>query len=319
MNGEWSAETGRLRRSSGIINRMSLRSVFLWLFAFSLLTGCAGGRGAAAVQPSPSPPLPTETAAPPTATPEPLAALVNGEAVSVREFEAELARYQAAQAALGSPLDEARARQAVLEDLIAQILLAQGAVEAGFQLDEAALQARMDALATQAGGMDALRAWMQGQGYAEDEFRAVLSRAAAAAWMRDRIIASVPATARQVHIRQILLYNESVAQNYYRQLQAGADFDELALRVDPVTRGDIGWFPRGYLPNQAVEEAAFSLEVGAISGIVQSEAGFHILKLLEVQDDRPLSPDARLALQNRALTEWLVARRAQSRIEIYVK
>lgn len=298
---------------------MSVRSVFLWLFAFSLLTGCAGGSGAVAAQPSPSLPLPTETAAPPTATPEPLAALVNGEAISLREFQAELARYQAAQAALGRSPDEARARQAVLEDLIAQILLAQGAAEAGFQMDEAALQARIDSLTAQTGGAEALRAWMQSQGYAEEDFRAALRRAAAAAWMRDKIIASVPSTARQVHIRQILLYNESVAQNYYRQLQAGADFDELALRVDPVTRGDIGWFPRGYLPDKAVEEAAFGLEVGGISGIVQSEAGFHILKLLEVQDDRPLNPDARLALQNRALAEWLATRRAQSRIEIYVK
>lgn len=298
---------------------MSVRSVVLWLFVFALLTGCAGGSGAAAVQPSPSLPLPTETAAPPTATPEPLAALVNGEAVSLREFEAELARYQAAQAALGSPPDEARARQAVLDDLIAQVLLAQGAAEAGFQMDEAALQARIDSLAAQTGGAEALRAWMQAHGYTEDSFRAALRRAAAAAWMRDNIIASVPAAARQVHIRQILLYNESVAQNYYRQLQAGADFDELALRVDPVTRGDIGWFPRGYLPDPAVEEAAFGLEAGGISGIVQSQAGFHILKLLDVQDDRPLSPDARLALQNRALAEWLAARRAQSRIEIYVK
>jgi parvulin-like peptidyl-prolyl isomerase len=84
--------------------------------------------------------------------------------------------------------------------------------------------------------------------------------------------------------------------------------------VDPVTRGDIGWFPHGYLAEKAVEDAAFSLEAGAFSAIIPSEVGFHILKLIDRQLARELSPDARSVLQAHALTDWLENRHQQSKI-----
>jgi parvulin-like peptidyl-prolyl isomerase len=243
-----------------------------------------------------------------------MAITVNADGIPVNEFNAELARFKAAQTALGSTISDDQALQAVRDDLVSQLLLAQGAVEAGFVIDDTALQQRIDTLASQIGGPDKLTAWQQTHGYTEESFRVALRRAAASAWMRDKITSSVPSTAEQVHVRQILLYNEDVAKNYYNQLQAGADFDQLAAQVDPVTRGDIGWFPRGYLVEKAVEDAAFSLEAGKYSAIIPGEVGFHIIKTLEIQADRPLSPDALLALQKRALVDWLASRRQQSSI-----
>lgn len=293
---------------------------FASLLFVLMLAACSRANGtadAAAITPTPVPP--TQTPLPPSETPVALAAIINGEPILLEEFNAEVQRYQTAHSALGTFPSEEETRRIVLDDLISQVLLAQGAAEAGFTLDDSALQMRLEALAAQAGGAEALRAWQQAYGYSEDGFRAALRRAIAAAWMRDKIISSVPHTARQVHVRQILLYNEDVAQSYYKQLQAGANFEELAIRVDPITRGDIGWFPRNYLASKEVEYAAFRLEIGAVSEIIKSEAGYHILKVLEVQDDRPLSPDALLALQNRALSDWLAERRRQSTINIHGK
>ncbi len=243
-----------------------------------------------------------------------MALTVNAEGLPVEEFNAELARYKASQAEKGNPVSDEQALQIVRDELISQLLLAQGAAENGFTLDEAALQQRIDQLASQIGGADQLTAWQEAHGYTEESFRVALKRAAASAWMRDKITSAVPSTAEQVHVRQILLYNEEVANNYYNQLQAGADFDQLAAQVDLMTRGDIGWFPRGYLAEKAVEAAAFSLEVGKYSAVIPSEVGFHILKTLEIQADRPLSPDALLTLRNRALSDWLDSRRQQSSI-----
>lgn len=276
----------------------------------ALLASCSSGGIGIGSLPSPTPTL-TVTPAPPTATPVPSAGTVNGETIPLAEFSAEVTRYQAAQA---TPAPEAEAQRVVFDDLVAQILLAQGAAEAGFTLDDAALQARIEALAAQVGGAEQLSAWQQEHGYNQEDFKAALRRASAAAWMRDKIIAAVPLSAPQVHIRQILLYNEEVAQKYADQLQAGADFDALAAQVDPVTGGDIGWFPRNYLAETAVEEAAFSLQAGAASAIIPSQVGYHLLKLLETQPDRPLSPDALQTLQTRALKEWLAQRRQQSTI-----
>jgi hypothetical protein len=70
---------------------------------------------------------PTFTPEPPTATPEPLALTVNGEGITVVEFDAEVARYMAAQEALGRNGLLERTASAVIEDLTAQLLLAQAA------------------------------------------------------------------------------------------------------------------------------------------------------------------------------------------------
>ena len=247
----------------------------------------------------------TFTPAPPTPTSEPMALTVNGEGISVAEFNAEVQRYIAAQAALNRPFDETTADGVVTDDFIAQLLLSQSARTNGFVLDEAALQTRIDSLAAQIGGADALSAWQNAQGYSDQAFRSALKRAGEAAWMRDRIISNVASTAEQVHVQQILLYNQDTAQNFLLQLNGGADFDELALRADPLTRGDLGWVPRGYLLNAQIEEIVFSLDVGQYSDVIVTDVGFHIVKVLARDPARPLSPDSLLTLQELALNNWV--------------
>ncbi|MGC8855870.1 MAG: peptidylprolyl isomerase, partial [Anaerolineae bacterium] len=213
-------------------------------------------------------------------------------------------------------VSEEQARATVLEDLIAQILLSQAARAAGFEITESDLQSRLDALAARLGGAEALARWQSAHGYSEASFRTALKRAAEAAWMRDQIISAVPVTAEQVHLQQILVYNETTAQQLLEQLKNGADFNELAARADPLTHGELGWVPRGYLLDSQIEQAAFRLQPGEFSEVIATPAGFHILRVLEREANRPLSPDALLQLQEQALQDWLNQRRAQSQITL---
>lgn len=282
------------------------------LFFALLLTSCASRMPALFATPTPVPP--TETPLPPTNTPTPMGIVVNGEGITMEELNAELARYKASITTRGKSLQDTDVLKIVQDDFISQLLLTQGATEAGFKMDADALQKRLDELSTELGGKDKLADWQKTHGYTEEDFRQSLARATSAAWMRDQIASTVPLTAEQVHVRQILLYNKDVAQAYYDRLQQGEDFDELADQVDPVTRGDIGWFPRGYLAEKAIEDAAFSLGAGATSEIIHSDAGFHIIKVLEIQPERELSPDALATLQVNAVNLWLVERRQKSNI-----
>jgi peptidyl-prolyl cis-trans isomerase C len=286
----------------------------IWIFLFFLT---ALGLAACASLPTPTPvstPTATLTPEPPTATPEPMALTVNGEGITYPEFNAEVARYTAAQTALGKTVDSPTATSAVIEDLVAQMLLAQSARTNGFTLDDAGLQARIDSLTAQVGGADKLSAWEQGHGYTDQTFRSSLRRGAESAWMRDKIISSVPSTAEQVHVQQILLYNQDTAQNFLAQINGGADFNELAFKADQLTRGDLGWVPRGYLLDPKIEEAAFNLQVGAHSDVIATDVGFHILRVLERDPARPLSPDAYLALQEQALKKWVADQRAAANV-----
>ena len=262
---------------------------------------------------TPTPAPPTGTPVPPTATPPPSVAVINGEYLTTSEFQAELTRYKSAQTALGVTVSEEDANKTVLEDMIAQVLLAQAAKEANFNLTEADLKSRMDALAASIGGAGAISTWQSSHGYDNASFQIALTRSAEAAWMRDKIIADVPTTMEQVHVRQILTYNETDARSTLEELKAGADFDEKAALFDPVTLGELGWVPRGYLLDAKADEAIFALQVGAYSDVIVTNAGFHIFKVIE-RGDHPLTPDALLAMQELALKKWVIEQRAKSDI-----
>ncbi|MBL8090351.1 MAG: SurA N-terminal domain-containing protein [Anaerolineales bacterium] len=254
---------------------------------------------------TPTPTIPTATPQPPTPTPPPSVAMVNGEYITISEFEAELNRYKTA----FPNIEDSQARQIVLDDLIAQYLLAQAAREENFEVTEADLQSRIDAL----GSPEAISQWQSAFGYDDASFRIILKRSIEAAWMRDKIIADVPNSIEQIHLRQILTYNEADAQLVLQNLNAGQDFDELAAIYDPITKGELGWVPQGYLLDAQADEAVFALQAGEISGIVSTEAGFHIFKAIE-RGEHELTPDALLTMQELALKNWLVEKRENSNI-----
>jgi peptidyl-prolyl cis-trans isomerase C len=282
-------------------------STLLSLFLVFSLTACGLYLEPAATH-TPTPSLT------PTETPIPMAVMVNGEGITLDEFNAELERYQQAQNALGNTVDTETATQTVGDDLINTLLLAQGAAAGGYRVEDATLQSKIDTLASQIGGDDALSAWETANGYTDADFRSALQRQLNAIWMRDRLVSAVPTIVEQVHVKQILLYNADKAQQKWDALEAGSDFNDLAALSDPATQGELGWFPRGYLPEKIIEETAFTLEDGQYSEVIQTQAGYHILYLVERDPARLLSPDALLTLQERAITDWLTQQRAESTI-----
>lgn len=279
-----------------------------------LLGACRPGDGPA---PAGSPSAaaaatPTFTSAPPTPTPVPLAASVNGEGIPLEQYQAELVRYQKA---LGTEL-ATKDEQRVLDELIDRYLLVQAATEAGFEVGAQMVAERVEQLTARLGSAEALEQWLADNSYTQASFRLELAQSLAAAWMRDQIASQVPQVAEQVHVRQVLLYNAERAGEVLNQLQSGADFVELAARFDPVARGELGWFPRGYLLDEKLEEAAFELQPGEISSVIQTEAGYHILLMIERDAQRPLDSDALQVLQNKALLDWLAERRSQAQIQV---
>ncbi len=280
------------------------------LTAIILLSAASCAGKAPAATPSPT--------AEPTPTEAPMAARVNGEGILLSEYEAELQRYQAALQTAGEIYDPAAASQEMIDELINQTLLAQAAAAQNYAISDPDLQTEIDELSEQAGGDAALQAWMSQNYYNDVSFRIALKRDMAATWMRSQVSAAVPAAAEQVHARQILVDSQSEAENVLRQLQAGTAFDTLAYQYDELTGGELGWFPRGYLLQPDVENAAFSLEAGGYSGVISTSYGYHIVEVIEKDPQHALSPDALSFLQRQALASWLEQQRSQSAIEITI-
>jgi len=76
-------------------------------------------------------------------------------------------------------------------------------------------------------------------------------------------------------------------EDLLKQLKDGADFAELAksnsVCPSATQGGDLGLFPRGQT-TPAFENAAFELGIGQISEIVETEYGYHIIKVTEHKD-----------------------------------
>ena len=276
---------------------------------------------AAACNPTPAPATPSASPTAvmtPTITLEPMAVSINGVGVTLAEYQQELLRLQDAQSQLGITSNAEEQKQKVLADLTDQLLLEQGATQGGYMVDDSTLQSRIEQLAADMGGQDRLTEWQNTNHYTPDTFAQAMRRSIAASWQRDEIINSVPDLADEVHARQILVQTEGTASELLAQLKAGADFATLAMTYDPTTGGDLGWFPQGYLLQPEVETAAFALQPGQYSEVIKSAIGYHIIYVIERDANHELTPDARRALQEKKLSDWLDAAKAASQIVIAI-
>lgn len=257
---------------------------------------------------------------PMTATPSiPAAAIVNGEIIPLAQYESELRRYHQAQSNLETLMTDQKPEDFVLEDMVSQVLFAQGAVENGYTVDDSALQEKLNLLVNDLGGQSALDAWLSGQGYSMEEFRYSLKISMASAWMRDQITSQVPDTADQVHLRQIVFTEQANADSALQEVRAGADFATMAEEYDPITRGDIGWFPRGYLTQAVLEDVAFSMQPGEVSEVIPTTIGYHLIQVIDRDGQHALSPDAYSMMQEHALSNWLNDKKETSQIEIRIQ
>ena len=306
-----------------IKGKITLKALIIIVGVALIATGC-GSSGSETATPHDLPTAainPIESPTPSaSATPTPLqvpaAAIVNGEVIPLSYFEHEVQRYKASFSEGETLPSDAEISEHVLNTLIEQQLLSQVARASGYTFTDQMLEEKIANLLAELGSGSALTSWMQANFYDDAEFRMALRLGSEAAWQRDQIAASVPDAVEQVRARQIFSRTAEEAQYALASLNSGVSFDELAWRYSPETGGELGWFPRGYLLFPAIEEVAFSLPVGLHSEIIQTEIGYHIIEVMEHVDSYPLTTDAKLSLQAKALADWLQAERAKAQIEI---
>ncbi len=214
--------------------------------------------------------------------------------------------------------------QQLLDNMIDDMLMAQEAAAQSVTVSDADLDAAMQKMIADAGGQQKFEQLIAASGMTLDDARAVQRTQMLNNLMRDRVLATVSKTAEQVHARHILVDSQATAQALLAQIQAGADFGQVARQssLDNVTKangGDLGWFARGTLPSKELEDAAFALQPGQVSGVIQSAFGYHILQVLERDPARPLEGEQLVKVQQQAVENWLNGLRSKAKVEILIQ
>lgn len=148
-------------------------------------------------------------------------------------------------------------------------------------------------------GMDQTEIFAQRKEYLEERAlrRAYFAEAIAASVTEEAVRAEYDAFVEEfqpvdeVRASHILVETEQEANDLKAQIDGGADFATLAREhsIDPgaANGGDLGFFRKGMMV-QPFEEAAFALaEAGDVSAPVQSQFGWHIIKLAEKRQSAP--------------------------------
>ena len=85
----------------------------------------------------------------------------------------------------------------------------------------------------------------------------------------------------QITASHILVDNDYEAQDIVKKLDDGASFEDLAKDYSKCpssnSGGSLGSFGKGQMV-APFEDAAFSLEVGSVSGPVRTQFGYHVIK-----------------------------------------
>ena len=114
---------------------------------------------------------------------------------------------------------------------------------------------------------------------------------------------------QEVRARHILVETEAEAKEIAERVKKGEDFAALAKEKSKdsgAEGGDLGFFSRGQML-KPFEDAAFALDVGALSDPVQTQFGWHVIKL-EEKRDRPLPSFDQVKI---AIRSQLVQQKAQ--------
>jgi len=259
--------------------------------------------------------------------------------------------------------EKARIYRATLDELVSRELLFQEALARDVRADTRKVEAAYDRERARYGSEDAWRQSLAKKGFTVESFRAEVRTHQTIQALLDQERASISEkdvtpkeiqalydrsgprldTGERLVLRHILIRlpegaspqqrkeARARAESIAARAQKGEDFATLARKEsqDESTAASGGLLPeiiRGQMP-KTIEDAAFSLKPGAVSGVVESPAGFHVLRLEERRPSRRLSlEEARLGLirllveqkRDERVAELVKSLRAKARIEIHL-
>lgn len=288
-------------------------------------------------------------------------ARVNGENVTKAEFEEAIGSLEQRNQAPVPPDQRDAVYRGVLDQLVGLKLLSQEAAAKKIAVPEADVDAQMAQIRQQFPSEDVFNQALKAQNKTLEIIKADARRSMAITKMLETAIeakvAVTPAQAKkfydenpdqfkrpeQVRASHILIATQEnadvatkaaakrKAEGLLKQLKSGGDFAALAKEnsQDPgsaIKGGDLGFFPRGQMVGP-FDQVAFTLVPGATSDLVETQFGYHIIRVVEKKEAGAVAldevrPQLEQFLQNqnrqREMTSYVAALKAKGKVEVLI-
>ncbi len=289
-------------------------------------------------------------------------ASINGTVITRAQYDAEITRFERQMAMSGQTPDPAQLadmKKMVLDGLIGREVLRQQAVKLGVKADEAEVNAQIDELKKRFPTEDDFKNTLAKMNLTEESLRAQFGQELAIKKMVDQEVGAqvkitpeetrkfydsnpdifkVPEMVRASHILIKVDPKAGDADKaaakekilaVQKRLQKGEDFAAVAKEVSDCPSapngGDLDYFQKGQMIGP-FEDAAFALKVGSVSDIVETQFGYHIIKLTDKKEPSVMKYDdvkdrieqhLKQEKVNQMLSQYIDKLKTQSKIEVY--
>lgn len=227
-------------------------------------------------------------------------AKVNGQAISMEDFNNRFTDVQKTYEGMGMKFDTEEGKQAlqqvkseVLEGMIASTLVIQEVKNLKLNLDDPKIKEQEDGIKKMVGDEAQYKEWLKQQAMTEEEVRnyfALSAKVSEDVKVSDEQVKTFfdshqeqyGGQPEQVKARHILVATEGEAKDIIAQLQKKVSFEQLAKdkSIDTGTKdlgGDLGYFTRGKMVPE-FDKAVFEQKTGEFSTTpIKTEFGYHII------------------------------------------
>lgn len=274
--------------------------------------------------------------------------IINGETADPSFYERELQNIQRQNPGISAEDAAKEARESVVE----WALIRQESAKSDEKTDTRDIDREFDEMAQTHGGKQAFFERFGLTGADEQNIRKDIEQNLKIRRFLDKLTEDIPEPAggqvveffdknkehyihpEEIHAAHIVKHpNQENAEELYaelvkirREILDGADFMEMADRHSTCNDSspDLGFFPKGQMVPE-FEAVAFSMNEGEVSPVIQTQFGYHIVKVLEKKAARPMELDECRSditemlhhdLKNEAIGKWVDQQKAAASVEI---
>jgi EpsD family peptidyl-prolyl cis-trans isomerase len=230
-------------------------------------------------------------------------AVVNGKNITVEDFKMEAASLSPM--AMKS-LDDVKNRQKFLDNLVDKALIVQRAESLGMEKDPEVAKRLNQIKSSMLLGFFVKKEVLDKVNVTDKDVKDYFDKS------KDDL--------GSVRISHILVSSQKEAEEIQAKLKTGGDFKALVKQhsLDTKTKnagGDLGFVKWEQFGSAGLKDAAFKLKPGEVSGIVQSQFGYHIMKVTEKKP----ATDAEFPAMKDALKEQATEKKKEETFEAIVK